>query len=62
MVLLIILPDLLAKYEVDKIENKVQVDSQGLGFLLIKNGRSILEEYRGYAAFLFHDTKDKDAL
>lgn len=54
--------DLLKKYDINKIESKIEVDSQGLGLLFIQNGRSILEEYRGYAAFLFHDRTDKDAL
>lgn len=54
--------DLLKKYDIDKKENKIEVDSQGLGHLFIQNGRSILEEYRGYAAFLYHDRRDKDAL
>lgn len=54
--------DLLKKYGIDKAEYNIEVDSQGLGHLFIQNGRSILEEYRGYAAFLFHDRRDKDAL
>lgn len=54
--------DLLLKYDISKEENKIEVDSQGLAHLFIQNGKDILEEYRGYAAFLYHDRRDKDAL
>lgn len=54
--------DLLLKYNVDKIAHDLQVDSKGLGLLLKMNGKSILEEYRGYAAFINHYRKEKNTI
>lgn len=54
--------DLLKKYGVSKEEHHIEVDSQGLGILLGLRGHSILEEYRGYAAFLTHYKKEKNTL
>ena len=54
--------DLLEKYEIDKKENKIEVDSQGLGYLIHKVGWSILNEYRGYAAIMCHFTDDPDSM
>lgn len=54
--------DLLKKYDIDKTVEDIVVDSKGLGMLFSRIGKGILEEYRGYAAFMNHFTYDPSAL